>query len=167
MKDYIKKIFRLILWVLLIGLIANCSTVKKIPIENKYQIIKKDSIIFSIRDSVKIIPIEKIMNVTLPTQTSNLETSLASSKAYTDSLGFLHHTLENKKIFKQHTHTEEKETVKVDSVFVKVPEPYKVEVRVKYVPWFYKFTLWWFIISIFGIIFIFLLKHFKKKLYLL
>lgn len=160
MKDYIKIIFRLILGVLLIGLMANCSTVQKIPVENKYEIVKKDSIIYTVKDSVNIIPIEKIINKTLPDQKSSLETSLAKSEAYTDSLGFLHHTLENKQQFTQHIHKEEKEKVKTDSVYVEKPVPYEVEKPVKYIPKFYKFTFWWFILTILGLI-LFLYLKFK------
>ena len=148
MKDYIKIIFRLILGVLLIGLMANCSTVQKIPVENKYEIVKKDSIIYTVKDSVNIIPIEKIVNKTLPDQKSSLETSLAKSEAYTDSLGFLHHSIENKKQFTQHIHKEEKETVKTDSVYVEKPVPYEVVVEKPYIPKFYKFTLYWFIATV-------------------
>lgn len=148
MKDYIKIIFRLILGVLLIGLMANCSTVQKIPVENKYEIVRKDSIIYTIKDSVNIIPIEKIINKTLPDQKSSLETSLAKSEAYTDSLGFLHHTLENKKQFTQHIHKEEKEKIKTDSVYVEKPVPYEVVVEKPYIPKFYKFTLYWFIATV-------------------
>ena len=148
MKDYIKIIFRLILGVLLIGLMANCSTVQKIPVENKYEIVKKDSIIYTVKDSVNIIPIEKIVNKTLPDQKSSLETSLAKSEAYTDSLGFLHHTLENKKQFTQHIHKEEKEKIKIDSVYVEKPVPYEVVVEKPYIPKFYKFTLYWFIATV-------------------
>ncbi len=148
MKDYIKIIFRLILGVLLIGLMANCSTVQKIPVENKYEIVKKDSIIYTVKDSVNIIPIEKIVNKTLPDQKSSLETSLAKSEAYTDSLGFLHHTLENKKQFTQHIHKEEKEKIKTDSVYVEKPVPYEVVVEKPYIPKFYKFTLYWFIATV-------------------
>lgn len=148
MKDYIKIIFRLILGVLLIGLMANCSTVQKIPVENKYEIVKKDSIIYTVKDSIRTIPIEKIINKTLPDQKSSLETSLAKSEAYTDSLGFLHHTLENKKQVTQHIHKEEKETVKTDSVYVEKPVPYEVVVEKPYIPKFYKFTLYWFIATV-------------------
>ena len=148
MKDYIKIIFRLILGVLLIGLMANCSTVQKIPVENKYEIVKKDSIIYTVKDSVNIIPIEKIVNKTLPDQKSSLETSLAKSEAYTDSLGFLHHTLENKKQFTQHIHKEEKEKIKTDSGYVEKPVPYEVVVEKPYIPKFYKFTLYWFIATV-------------------
>lgn len=146
--------------ILLFLSLAGCATQTHIPIETKYEIVKKDSTVFSIKDSLVIVPIEKIVNKTLPDQKSSLETSLAKSEAYTDSLGFLHHTLENKQQFTQHIHKEEKETVKKDSVFVEKPVPYEVEKPVKYIPKFYRFTFWWFILTILGLI-LFLYLKFK------
>ena len=150
----------------LLALITACGVTKPHTVTNEIRYVYKDSTIFHVIDSIRTIPIEKIINKTLPDQKSSLETSLAKSEAYTDSLGFLHHTLENKKQFSQHVHKEEKEKVKIDSIYIKVPVPYEVEKPVKYIPKFYKFTLWYFIGTIIIIILYFFLKHFRKRLYL-
>lgn len=81
-------------------LITSCGLFKRIPVETHY----RDSVVVSIKDSTVIrdslvfvpIPKEEVINVTMPNQTSYLFTSLAESTAFTDSLGFLHHTLKNR-----------------------------------------------------------------------
>lgn len=81
-------------------LISSCGLFKKIPVETHY----RDSTIVTYKDSTVIkdsiayvaIPVEQVVNITLPNQTSYLHTSLAESEAFTDSLGFLHHTLRNR-----------------------------------------------------------------------
>lgn len=80
--------------------VSSCCIFKKIPVETHY----RDSTIISYKDSTVIkdsiayvtIPVENVINVTMPNQVSNLHTSLAESTAFTDSLGFLHHTLKNR-----------------------------------------------------------------------
>lgn len=88
-------------------------------------------------DTVKItvpveIPVERIVNVLPDKDTSNLETSMAVSTAFIDSLGFLHHTLDNKAQtiqtpvdvavpVSETTHEEYHSSEKSDSVYVAVP----------------------------------------------
>lgn len=133
---------------LLIVLSLNCSTTKYIPLEKEEITHQKDSIVYIFKDSVIITPVERVINITFPNQISDLETTLAKSNAYTDSLGFMHHTLENKtNVMKQ------KETIiqykeKIDTTYIKIQEPYEVEVPVKYIPKFYKFTFYWFWITL-------------------
>ena len=81
-------------------LVSSCGLFKRIPVETHY----RDSVIVSYKDSTIVkdsiayvtIPVEQYINVTLPGQTSHLQTSLAESTAFTDSLGLLHHTLRNR-----------------------------------------------------------------------
>lgn len=144
----------------LVAITASCGVCKKTTTVVKEEIhhIYKDSTIINVRDSVVTIPVEKVINVTLPGQESELETSLAKSKAYTDTLGFLHHNLENKKSFTQHIHTEQQLTSKQDTVYIKEPVPYEVIVDKPYIPKFYKFTLYWFIGTVLLIILFLFLK---------
>ena len=75
---------------------------------------------------------------------SHLETSVATSDAEIDSLGLLHHTLINKKDSIKTKIQYIDKIVYRDSVEVReVPVP--VEVKVPYIPKFYKFTfiLFW------------------------
>jgi len=86
-----------------------------------------------VHDSVKIeVPVEKIVNVLPDTDTSKLETSMATSTAYIDTFGFLHHTLNNKQQtltapvdlaipVSDTTHEEFHSSEKSDTVYVDVP----------------------------------------------
>ena len=78
------------------------------------------------------IPVERIVNVLPDKDTSNLETSMAVSTAFIDSLGFLHHTLDNKAQtiqtpvdvavpVSETTHEEYHSSEKSDTVYVAVP----------------------------------------------
>ena len=88
---------------------------------------------------------------------SHLETSLAESDAEIDSLGLLHHTLVNKK---DTLKTKIKYVNKIsyrDSVEVK-EVPVEVEVKVPYIPKFYKFTF-----AFFGIFVLFIVVKVIRK----
>jgi len=86
-----------------------------------------------IHDSIPFyVPIEKLVYVSAATDTSKLETSLAFSTAFVDSLGFLHHDLGNKEqtIWKpvdidipvsDTTHEEFHAVQDADTVYVGVP----------------------------------------------
>lgn len=88
-------------------------------------------------DTIKVmvpveIPVERIVNVLPDTDTSTLETSVAVSTAFIDSLGLLHHTLDNKAQtiekpvdvtvpVSETTHEEFHSKVDSDTVYVAVP----------------------------------------------
>ena len=109
----------------------------------------------------------KLVSVAIPNEShsiitkkkSHLETSLATSDASIDSLGLLHHTLVNKKDSLKSKIQYIDKIVYRDSVEVKeVP----VEVKVPYVPKFYKFTF-----AFFGIFVLFIVVKLLIKLGLL
>ena len=95
-------IMRPILPAILIGLClcASCGVQRQLQ-SDTVQV--RDSVVVSIRDSVAIrfdtvaieIPVESHSALLASSDSSHLETALATSDAWTDSLG-LHHTLENK-----------------------------------------------------------------------
>lgn len=89
------------------------------------------------------IPIENHSIVT-PTKKSHLETSVAVSDAEIDSLGMLHHTLNNKKDSIKTKIQYVDKIVYRDSIEVQ-EVPVEVKVPVRYIPKFYKFTfiLFW------------------------
>lgn len=138
-------------------LLGSCGCLHHLPpAENNVNV--KDSVRIEIRDSINWIPKEKIVNITLPNQESNLETSLAKSQAYTDSLGFLHHNLENKEGVK--TKYVYKDRIQYrDSIQIK-EVPYPVEKPVKYVPKIYKWSM---AFSIFVILLIAVWIYFKIR----
>ena len=156
MKDIKNKIA-----VLLVALMASSCGVTKPIVKEEIIYHHKDSTVFNIRDSVVVIPIEKIINIT-PEQYSELETSMAKSEAYTDTLGLLHHTLENKKGVTTQFKYVDRYIEKTDTCYIKEPIPYEVEKLVPFIPKFYKFTLWWFIISVLLIVLKIYLKFIRK-----
>ena len=113
-----------------------CSSQKYLPSSN-IKIIAKDSLIVRTELVGVAIPLESHSIITK--KKSHLETSVAESDAEIDTLGMLHHTLTNKKdSIKTKIQYVDKISYR-DSVEVReVPVP--VEVKVPYVPKFYKFT---------------------------
>lgn len=96
------------------------------------------------------IPIENHSIVT-PTKKSHLETSVAESDAEIDSLGMLHHTLNNKKDSLKSKIQYVDRIVYRDSIQIK-EVPVEVEKPVIYIPKFYKFTFIFFIVFVLFII---------------
>lgn len=97
MKSLLKPLFAFVAFAFCT---TSCGLFKRIPVEthvrDSVSITYKDSTI--IKDSVVYVtvPVEQYVNVALPGQSSYLQSSLAETTAFTDSLGFLHHTLRNK-----------------------------------------------------------------------
>ena len=98
--------------------LVSCAKMRYIPIQTEEKIIIKDSIIRVI-DTVEVeVPKEVVKEVIPQIDTSILETSVAKSVAYVDTLEKkLHHTLEQKGELK----------VKIDTCYIT-----KVEERVVY-----------------------------------
>lgn len=88
--------------ILLLTLTGCCRKTAAPPSVSVHE--KQDSIreviverVVHVHDSVPVlIPVEKIINVLPDIDTSTLETSMAVSTAFIDSMGFLHHSLDNK-----------------------------------------------------------------------
>ena len=152
----ISKIFLIIVIWGFYGFLTGCSSQKYIQSSN-IRIIAKDSLFVQTKLISVAIPIENHSIVT-PTKKSHLETSVAESDAEIDSLGLLHHTLVNKKDSLKSKIQYIDKIVYRDSVEVKeVPVP--VEVKVPYVPKFYKFTF-----AFFGIFVLFVIVKLLIKL---
>lgn len=136
---------------LLLLLLVSCSTPHQVQTIYNY----KDSTVVNYKDSTVLIPVETIINVT-PEQRSDLETTVAMSTAYTDSLGLLHHTLQNKQDVIYKYIYRDKERIVRDTVITQVP----VEVRVpeKYVPRIYSFTFWFVVVVLAGLVVFYLIK---------
>lgn len=122
--------------ILAIILTVGCGTQKHLPIETAI----KDTTIVHYRDSVVTkydtvrvdLPKESHSSVSAATDSSHLETSLASSNAWIDDEGRLHHDIENKKgaitatvPVQEHFHSEETETAHSENTtatkYVEVP----------------------------------------------
>lgn len=125
---------------------VGCSTTRYVPVKETEKEVTnyKDSI--RIKDSIVVIPVERIVDIVPTYDTLNLETTQAKAKAYVDTtLHLLRGSIENKDKAK----TEVREVVKfverTDTVYVEKPVPYEVEKRVRYVPAFFKFTALFFV----------------------
>lgn len=144
-----KKIELFLIFIVIISM--SCSKVQYIPVqsENKTQI--RDSIIWVI-DTISVsLPTVEYVKITPQIDTSELESTVAYSKAYYDTTSNkIHHTLKNKPYTK----------VRIDTFFLtqtiteykEIPIVKEVEVKVKYVPDIYKYSL---IFSIIVILLIF------------
>lgn len=138
MKSLVQR--GLILIVLMPILITGCCrkvAPPSVSVHNQTDSIREVIVerIVHIHDSVPYyVPVEVMVNVA--TDTSKLETSLAYSTAYIDSLGLLHHNLQNKKqtiwmpvdvdVQVSDTTHEEYHSVKdADTIYVSVPAQLK------------------------------------------
>lgn len=140
------KHFNIYLFILFLLSFVGCSTTRYVPIkETEKEVVNyKDSV--RIRDSIVVIPVERIVDIVPQYDTLKLETTQAKAKAYVDTtLHLLRGSIENKEQAK----TEVREVIRfverTDTLYIEKPVPYEVEKPVKYVPSFYKFCLWWFI----------------------
>ena len=137
-----------------------CSTTRYVPVKEKENEATnhKDSI--RIKDSIVVIPVERVVDVAPVYDTLKLETTQARAKAYVDTtLHLLRGSIENKDKAK----TEVREVIRfverTDTIYVEKPVPYEVEKRVRYVPSFFKFTALFFVGVILLIIIRIVLKY--------
>ena len=136
------KHFNIFLFILCLLSFIGCSTTRYVPVKEAEKEVTnhKDSI--RIRDSIVVIPVERIVDIVPAYDTLKLETTQARAKAYVDTtLHLLKGSIENK----DKTKTEVREVVKfvekIDTLYIEKPVPYEVEKRVRYVPAIYKLSL--------------------------
>ena len=153
------KHFNIFLFVFLLSFVG-CSTTRYVPVkETEKEVINyKDSI--RIKDSIVVIPVERIVDVVPAYDTLKLETTQAKAKAYVDTaLHLLRGSIENKDKAK----TEVREVIRfvdrTDTIYVEKPVPYEVEKRVRYVPAIYKLSLIFMIAGIFLTVIRLILKY--------
>ena len=157
------KHFNIFLFILLIVFLLSfigCSTTRYVPVkETEKEVVNfKDSI--RIKDSIIVIPVERIVDVVPTYDTLKMETTQAKAKAYVDTtLHLLRGSIENKDKAK----TEVREVIRfverTDTIYIEKPVPYEVEKRVRYVPAFFKFTALFFVGVILLIIIRIVLKY--------
>ena len=155
---------RFILYIIFILSFVGCSTTRYVPVkETEKEVVNfKDSI--RIKDSIIVIPVERIVDVVPTYDTLKLETTQAKAKAYVDTtLHLVRGSIENKDKAK----TEVREVIRfverTDTIYVEKPVPYEVEKRVRYVPAIYKLSLI-FMIAAIGLTVIRLFLRYKFKL---
>lgn len=112
-----------------------CATVRPVPVETNTQVqtIVRDSVI--VRTDTLVIPVPVESHSSVAFQHSELETSVAWSVAEVDTLGLLHHKIENKPtaLKKEVVYLDRKVEVVRDSLVTK-EIPVEVEVVRKVVP---------------------------------
>lgn len=140
------NIFLFILCFVFLLSFVGCSTTRYVPVkETEKEVINyKDSV--RIRDSIVVIPVERIVDVVPAYDTLNLETTQAKAKAYVDTtLHLLRGSIENKDKAKTEVREVVKFVEKTDTIYIEKPVPYEVEKKVRYVPAFFKFTALFFV----------------------
>lgn len=133
---------------ILIFILVACSTIKYIPTNVNTNI--KDSIVVTIIDSIRIIPVEVVKDIVPQYDTLHLETSLAKSIAYVDTTNhILRGSIENKNDIVYRIKYKDRIVYK-DSISVKeVPIPVDKIVYKHY--WYEKYLIIFSIICLIGI----------------
>lgn len=147
-------IFGLILLVMILFSFIGCGTTQVLAEKETIEkIIVKDSLIY--RDSIVYIPQERIVEIVPQLDTLFMDIETASSKAYLDTANMLlRGELKSKKkeVVKYQTIIEYRD--RVDTVYIKEPQPYEVE-KIKYK----RDTLFW--LSLIGNIIVILYLAFR------
>ena len=82
-------------WILAIGLMVGCSSIKQIPVNTVEKVVYKDTTIF-VKDTIRVEVEREVVKEIVPQDTSSiLRTSVAVSEARIHN-GSLHHRLEQK-----------------------------------------------------------------------
>lgn len=141
MKNFLKKILIILSFFVLSVLVTACGVTKKAPVvigENKTVVNIVDSV--KIRDSVVVIPVERIVDIVAQYDTLKMETTLAKASAYVDTnLHALRGSIENKEQVIFRDRWKERIVEVHDTVSVKEPIPYETVKEVKHIPkwvWF-------------------------------
>ena len=136
------KHFNIFLFIIFLLTFIGCSTTRYVPVKEVEKEVTnhKDSI--RIRDSIVIIPVERIVDVAPVYDTLKMETTQARAKAYVDTtLHLLRGSIENKDEAKTEVREVVKFVEKTDTLYIDKPVPYEVEKQVRYIPAIYKLSL--------------------------
>lgn len=152
-------IFGLILLVMILFSFISCSSLKEIPVATVEKVVVKDSVVY--RDSIVYVPQERIVEIVPQLDTLFMDIETASSKAYLDTTNMLlRGELKSKKkeVVKYQTIIEYRD--RVDTVYIKEPQPYEVTKKEKYIPSIF----WWSLIgNIIVILYIVFRLYIKMK----
>ena len=154
------NIFLFIIYIIFLLSFIGCSTTRYVPVKGVEKEVTnyKDSI--RIRDSIVVIPVERIVDIVPVYDTLKMETTQAKAKAYVDTtLHLLRGSIENKDKAKTEVREAVKFVERTDTLYIEKPIPYEVEKQVRYVPAFFKFTALFFVGVILLIIIRIVLKY--------
>ena len=109
-------------------MVQSCGPIRQVVTETKYETITNYVDSLRIKDSIRVIPIERYVDIVAMPETLHLETSLAAATAYYDStFNALRGEIHNKKeIEEHHTHIEHS-TAKADTIRIYQEVPKIVE----------------------------------------
>ena len=132
---------RLVILSIAVMAITACGTLHNVPREEVH-IVVKDSTVIHHKDSIQVIPIEKIVDIVPVYDSLKLETSLAEAVAFVDTATHtLRGKIENKKgaqfkyiektVYKEHR----------DTCYLEKPVPYEVVKKERYIPKIFWYSL--------------------------
>ena len=128
---------KILLLILSILIVTACGTVKYVPVEAKTDSVYVEKIIERLDTVYFQIPVE-VKDIITYADSSHLETSVAVSDAWVDSLSIFHHRLQNKAETALKKEVNHKDKIIEKEVIKEVPVIKEVEVPVKYIPDYYK-----------------------------
>ena len=158
------NIFLFIIYIIFLLSFIGCSTTRYVPVKGVEKEVTnyKDSI--RIRDSIVVIPVERIVDIVPQYDTLKMETTQAKAKAYVDTtLHLLRGSIENKDKAKTDVRYVIRFVERTDTVYIEKPIPYEVEKKVRYVPAIYKLSLI-FMIATVVLVIIRLILRYKFKI---
>ena len=136
------KQFNIFLFIIFIFTFMGCSTTRYATVSGVEKEVTNHRDSIRIRDSIVVIPVERIVDVVPAYDTLKLETTQARAKAYVDTtLHLLKGSIENKDKAKTEVREVVKFVEKTDTLYIEKPVPYEVEKQVRYVPAIYKLSL--------------------------
>lgn len=147
---------------LAVGLaVASCGTIKPVPVETHYETVTNYIDSLRIKDSIRVIPIERYVDIVPIPNVLHLETSLAEATAYYDStFNALRGEIHNKREIEEHHTQIEHSTAKADTVKIEKEVPYEVEVIKEVTP---RWAWWSLVFNILGVLVACLLIYLKIK----
>ena len=147
---------------LAVGLaVASCGTIKPVPVETHYETVTNYIDSLRIKDSIRVIPIERYVDIVALPDTLRLETSLAAATAFYDStFHALRGEIHNKREIEEHHTQIEHSTAKADTVKIEKEVPIPVEVVKEVVP---RWSWWSLAFNIIGVLVACLLIYLKIK----
>lgn len=128
---------RRLLLLFILFFFCGCSTVKYVPVEAKTDSVYVEKVVERLDTVYFQIPVE-VKDIITYADSSHIETSIASSDAWVDSLFILHHKLENKGDVKLKKEVIYKDRIIEKEVVKEIPVIQEVEVPVEFVPDYYK-----------------------------
>lgn len=132
-----------LLTLLIVSILAACSTIKYVPVKETEYITVRDSVFFRDTTIQYKIERERYTDYTGLLDTLRLSTDYAEAKAYVDTTAnLLKGSIESKPEKEIQVKWKEKVVYRDSLVYKEVPVPVEVEKPVKYIPFIVKILAW-------------------------